>query len=105
MTPPAYTVRPAVYAPAILSVIAVVAAGQESWWFLAALPSIWLGSVCAQPNLNLADGCLAYVAMVAGIAASVFHWLPGVAICAGAAAGYYASAVEKRIRMRRSSGA
>jgi hypothetical protein len=45
MTSRTYIIRPAVFAPAILSVVAVVAAVQESWWFLAALPFIWLGSV------------------------------------------------------------
>src|SRR5665213_1057699 len=63
-----YIIRPAVFAPAILSVIAIVSAFQESWWFLVSLPFIWLGSTCAQPNLNLANGCLGYLAMVVGFA-------------------------------------
>lgn len=95
-----YIVRPAVFAPAILSVIAVVAAIQESWWFLAALPFIWLGSVCAQPNLNFANGCLAYLAMIVGFAVTMFFKPLGFAIVAGAVSGFYVSAVEKRIRMR-----
>ena len=100
MTPRAYIVRPAVFAPAILSVVAVVAATQESWWFLVALPFVWLGSVCAQPNLNLANGCLAYLAMIVGFVVFVFFRPLGLAIVAGAMSGFYVSAIEKRIRMR-----
>src|SRR5260370_39129725 len=100
MTPGAYIVQPAVFAPAVLSVVAVIFALQDSWWFLAALPFIWLGSVCAQPNLNLADGCLAYLAMIVGVAVAALFRPLGIAILAGAISGYYVSAIEKRIRMR-----
>ena len=100
MTPRAYIVRPAVFAPAILSVAALIFSVRESWWFLAALPFIWLGSVCAQPNLNLADGCLAYLTMIVGIAVTALHRPLGIAILAGAISGFYVSAIEKRIRMR-----
>ena len=95
-----YIVRPAVFAPAVLAVIAVVAAVQESWWFLAALPFIWLGSVCAQPNLNLANGCLAYLAMLVGCGLLLVFRPLGLAILAGAVSGFYVSALEKWIRMR-----
>ncbi len=100
MTPRAYIVRPAVFAPVVLSVAAVVLAVQDSWWFLAALPFIWLGSVCAQPNLNTADGCLAYLAMMVGVGVMALHRPLGIAILAGAISGFYFSAIEKRIRMR-----
>ena len=100
MTPRAYIVRPAIFAPAVLSVVAVVFAVQDSWWFLAALPFIWLGSVCAQPNLNLANGCLAYLAMIVGFAMTALFRPLGIAILAGAISGFYVSAIEKRIRMR-----
>jgi hypothetical protein len=40
MTQRVYIVRPAIFAPAILTVIAVVVAVRESWWLLAALPFI-----------------------------------------------------------------
>jgi hypothetical protein len=99
MTSRAYIIRPAVFVPTILSVAAVVLAIHDSWWFLAALPFIWLGSICAQPNLNLANGCLAYVAIIAGfIMLALFRPL-GIAIMAGAISGLYASAIEKWIRM------
>jgi hypothetical protein len=100
MKPRVYIIRPAVFAPAILSVIAVVAAVHVSWWFLAALPFIWLGSVCAQPNLNLANGCLAYLVMIVGFALCVFFRPLGFAIVAGAMSGFYVSAIEKRLRAR-----
>jgi hypothetical protein len=100
MKPRAYIVRPAVFAPAVLSVVAVAFAIQDSWWFLAALPFIWLGSVCAQPNLNLANGCLAYLAMLVGIGVTALFRPLGIAILAGAFSGFYVSAIEKRIRMR-----
>src|SRR5688572_12370918 len=100
MTPRAYIIRPAVFAPAVLSVGAVVLSVQDSWWFLAALPFIWLGSVCAQPNLNLANGCLAYLAMLVGVGVTALSRPLGIAILAGAISGFYVSAIEKRIRMR-----
>lgn len=105
MTPRAYIVRPAVFAPAVLSVVAVVLAVQDSVWYVAALPFIWLGSICAQPNLNLADGCLAYLAIVVGFVMLALFRPLGVAILAGAVSGLYASAIEKRIRMRPASDA
>jgi hypothetical protein len=95
-----YIVRPAVFAPAILSVIAVVFALRESWWYFGALPFIWLGSVCAQPNMNGADGCMAYVAMIVGFILTAFFKPLGLAILAGAASGFYASAFEKLMRLR-----
>ena len=100
MTPRVYSIRPAIFASAILSVVAVVIAVQESWWLLASLPFIWLGAVSAQPNLNLANGCLAYVAMIVGFAVMALFRPLGLAILAGAMFGFYVSAIEKRIRAR-----
>jgi hypothetical protein len=95
-----YITRPAIFAPSILSVIAVVAAFQFSWWSLVALPFIWLGSVCAQPNLNLANGCLAYLAMLIGFALTGLFRPLGLAILGGAMSGFYVSSIEKRMRAR-----
>jgi hypothetical protein len=100
MKPRVYIVPPAVFAPATLSVGAVVFAAQESWWYLSALPFIWLGSVSAQPNLNLVNGCLAYLAMIIGVGVCAFFRPLGMAIFAGAASGFMCSALEKWIRMR-----
>src|SRR5437762_4288232 len=95
-----YIVRPAVFAPTILSLIFVVLCLRESWWFLAALPFVWLGSICAQPNLNLVNGCLAYVSIVVGFALVMLFKPLGLAILAGSLSGFYISAVEKRLRAR-----
>ena len=46
------------------------------------LPFIWLGSVCAQPNLNLANGCLAYLAMLVGVGVTALCRPLGIAILA-----------------------
>ena len=91
------------FAPAILSLVAIDLAVRESWWFLAAVPFVWLGSVCAQPNLNLADGCLAYVAMTVGAALTPVSGPLGIAMLTGTFCGLLASAIEKRIRMRPSA--
>jgi hypothetical protein len=100
MTQSVYIVRPAVVAPVVLAAIAIIVAVRESWWALAALPFICLGSISAQPNLNLANGCLAYLAMVAGFLVLALFRPLGFAILGGAMSGFYVSAVEKWIRMR-----
>lgn len=103
MTPRVYIVPMAVFAPAVLTVVAVAVSAQDSWWYLTAIPFIWLGSICAQPNLNGADGCLAYLAMIVGFALLVLFKPLGVAIVAGSVSGFYLSAAEKYIRMRPAS--
>lgn len=100
MTQRTFIVRLAVFEPVVLSVAAVFLAVQDSSWFLAAPPFIWLGSGCAQPKLNLANGCLAYLAMMVGFGVMALHRSFGIAILAGAISGFYVSALEKRIRMR-----
>ena len=96
-----HVVRPAIFAPAIVSVIIPFAAAYQSWWYLVGLPFVWVGSVCAQPNMNLANGCLAYVAMMLGFILLFFFPPLGKAILCGAGAGFYLSAIEKRMRMRK----
>jgi hypothetical protein len=87
-------------APAFLTLAAFVAAITVSWWWLAAIPFIWLGSICAQPNLNLADGCLTYLSVGAALVVLRFHPPLGQAILSGAVAGYVFAFAEKMIRMR-----
>ena len=94
-----YVVYPAVVAPAALAVIALAAAIVFSWWWLAAIPFIWIGSICAEPNLNLAAGCLTYLSAGAGWFLLHSHPPLGIAIMTGAIAGYILSFVEKTIRM------
>lgn len=100
MTPRVYIIRPALFAPAALSVVVVTLGVRDSRWYLVSLPFIWLGSICAQPNMNLVQGCLAYLAMICGfILLAVFKPL-GIAILGGATLGFYLSAIEKRLRAR-----
>jgi hypothetical protein len=100
MKPIVYSIPPAIFAPAVLTVLAGGVAVQWSWMALVALPFIWLGSICAQPNLNLANGCFAYVAMFVGLALTSFHQPLGLAIISGVLPGFFLSAIEKMIRMR-----
>ena len=86
-------------APAILALVAIVAAITVTWWWLAAIPFIWLGSICATPNLNLISGCLTYLSVGAALIVVRFHPPVGHAILAGAISGYVFGFVEKMIRM------
>lgn len=99
MPQPLFRVYPAVVAPASLSLAALVVAITVTWWWLAAIPFIWLGSICAQPNFNLADGCLTYLSVGAALIVLRFHPPLGHAILAGAIAGYLFAFAEKMIRM------
>lgn len=100
MTEGTYIIRPAIYSPVALSGIVVLLSFTESWWCIAAIPFIWLGSICAQPNMNLANGCLAYLAMLIGVGICAWFRPLGLPILFGAITGFYSSAIEKRIRMR-----
>jgi hypothetical protein len=100
MKPKVYLVPPALFVPLLLTVAVVVMAFRVSWLALLALPFVWLGSICAQPNLNLANGCLAYLAILVGIILVGFHVATGIPILFGTLAGFYLSAAEKWIRAR-----
>jgi|GEM_PF-5547417 len=95
-----YIVSAAIVAPLTLSLLALSIAMFHAWWFLAAIPFIWLSSLCAQPNLNLADGCLAWLCILLAIALLPFLPALAVPILAGAISSHFLSALEKRIRMR-----
>ncbi|MEW4570940.1 hypothetical protein AB1L88_23985 [Tautonia sp. JC769] len=95
-----YFIPPAVIAPVVLSVVVIGVAFDVSPWSLAALPFVWLGARCAAPNLNLVNGCLAYVAFSAGLLLSSLHQPLGLAIVFGAVAGYWGGVIEKRLRMQ-----
>jgi hypothetical protein len=95
-----YVVPRLVYTPAILSAVALLVAGTRSWWALAAIPFIGLGCLCAAPNLNLANGCLAYVSMIVGLLLGGIHGPLSFSIFAGTAAGLYGGALEQNLRMR-----
>lgn len=93
-----YRIYPAIVAPSFLTLGALFAAITVTWWWIAAIPFIWLGSICAQPNLNLADGCLTYLSVGAALIVMPFHPPLGLAIMAGAIAGYLFGFAEKLIR-------
>ena len=96
-----YEIRPAIVAPILLAVAAVLMALPDSVWWLLAIPFVFLGSICAQPNLNAADGCLAYVSAVAGMVLTVFHEPSGYSIVCGVVSSFYLSALEKFLRAER----
>jgi len=84
----------------LLGVVAVYIALTRDMWALASLPFIALGSICSAPNLNLADGFLAIVSALIGLAVAKWLFQPlGIAIFAGSVTGYYGGAIEKRVRM------
>ena len=93
-------VFPARILPICLSVAAIVMGMAWSWWWLIAIPFIWLGSIGAQPNLNVADGCLSLVAAVAGFCILRLHELLGLAIVMGIVTGYIAGFIEKILTMK-----
>jgi len=90
-------IYPAWFAPIGLSLVAIVAGVIWSWWWLVAIPFVWLGSICAAPNLNLADGCLSYLAAGAAFIILRYHPPLGQAILTGVIAGYAAGFAEKMI--------
>lgn len=96
-----YRVYPSVVAPILLGVAAVWFAATRDLWMLAALPFIGLGSVCSAPNGNLADGLLAVLSAIIGLAVAKLLFEPlGDAIFVGTAAGWIGGMIEKRIRMK-----
>ena len=95
-----HVVTQVVLTPVILTILAVGFGFFLSWWFLVAIPFIWLGAFCSAPNMNLADGCLAQIAIVGGFVLWLFFKPLGLAIFAGAASSYYISSFEKLFRVR-----
>jgi hypothetical protein len=74
-----------------------LAIGGSLWWLLA-LPFIVLGSLCAAPNLNLADGFLALLAVAVGIVVSCFHAGAGISIILGTSTSWFLASIEKSVR-------
>jgi hypothetical protein len=95
-----YSLKPAIAAPTLVCAIAIGFAFVDSPWWLLSIPFAVCASMCAQPNLNLADGCLVYLAILIGIGITFFHRPSGVAICGGTLASFFLSAFEKRLRAR-----
>ncbi|MDD2238208.1 MAG: hypothetical protein PHG65_13470 [Kiritimatiellae bacterium] len=90
-------VRRARVVPILLAVAAVtMGITQSAWWFLS-VPLVAVGWMCAAPNLNLADGMLAYLAIFTGFILLKFHEQSGLAVLAGAAVSFYLCAIEMRV--------
>lgn len=96
-SPDYFILRPAIYPPVLIAVIAGSLAVTSSAWWLLAIPFGILGTICGQPNLNLADGCLAVLAAFAGLALTVVHAPSGVAIACGSFGGMIMGSIEKHI--------
>jgi hypothetical protein len=95
-----YRVFPSVIAPIVLGLTAAYFEVTYDYWVLCAIPFIVLGSICAAPNLNLADGFLVIVFVLLGIVVSIWRSRLGNAMVFGSMAGSIGGAIEKRIRMR-----
>ncbi|HRQ90156.1 MAG TPA: hypothetical protein PLA50_15255 [Bacteroidia bacterium] len=83
--------------PILLVIASLWMASADSAWWLMAIPFVAVGWICAVPNLNLADGMMAYLSMIAGFILLRIHAPSGSAILTGAVAGFYLSAVEMRL--------
>lgn len=95
--PICYRLKPAIVAPIIVCGIVIVLAFVDSPWWALSIPFAVYASLCAQPNMNLANGCLAYIAIMIGFGIMFFHSPSGKAICLGTLASFYLSAFEKRL--------
>jgi hypothetical protein len=96
--PRAYLIQPAVAAPIIAIAVIIWFALTWSPWALIGIPFAVLGTICGQPNLNLADGCLALAAVASGLLITTLHRDIGFVIAASSLGGMLAGAAEKTIR-------
>jgi hypothetical protein len=94
-TPVLYRIRPAIVAPLLVTAAAICFAVVDSLWWLLGIPFAIVASFCAQPNFNLANGSLAYLAALLGFALFFFHERAGLAISIGSGAGFILSGLEK----------
>lgn len=90
-----YQVRRPLKVPLSLTVIVFVCAPLIASWVLLAIPFIWLGAICAAPNLNLVDGWLAWVALLFGVTLFHFHQPnAGIPIVLGTGISYIFSSFQ-----------
>jgi hypothetical protein len=47
-----YRFGPAVFAPAVLGIAAIVWAVEDDLWILTTIPFIAIGSICSSPNMD-----------------------------------------------------
>ena len=90
-------VRSALLVPVLLVITAICMGCAISSWLFLAIPFVGIGWICAAPNLNCANGMLAYLAIIGGFILLGFHQPSGAAVVAGAMAGLYLSALEMRL--------
>ncbi len=81
---------------ALLATSIWMSVALSTWWLLS-IPFIAVGWICAVPDLNLANGMLAYLSMIGGLILMQFHEPSGAAMAGGAAAAFYLCALEMRI--------
>lgn len=92
-----YRIYPAKIAPIAVGAVAVYVGLAVTPWAFIALPFVYLGSICAAPNLNLADGFLVLVSTVVGAGVTFFEKEIGVIIIVGVVSSWILSAIEKTI--------
>ena len=90
-------VRSARFVPVILLACGIWMGCTDSlWWFLSIF-FIVIGWFSAAPNLNLANGMLAYLSMIGGYILMNYHRPSGTVIVVSTAAAYFLSALEMRV--------
>src|SRR5262249_18105519 len=93
-----YKVYPALAAPLLLAITSLFLGFTRTGWAFLGLPFIYLGSMCAAPNMNLANGFLAILAILLGFAVCLFNQAIGLPIGLGTSASWLLSSLEMRIR-------
>jgi hypothetical protein len=93
-----YKVYPAIVAPLLLAITSLFLGFTRTGWAFLSLPFIYLGSICAAPNMNLANGFLAMLAMLLGLAVCLFNPAIGLPIFLGTSASWLLSSLEMCIR-------
>jgi len=96
--PTSYLVPRAVITPVVLSLVAIFLAYNENVWVALSIPFIVLGSLCSAPNLNLADGFFAWVAIILGWVLSHYYPEPALPIIIGTFLGWCISSFEMKLR-------
>ena len=94
----AYLIKPAVVAPIVATATLTTLSFIWTLWWLIGIPFAIVGTACGQPNLNLADGCLAWSAVGIGLLLALFHRDIGFTIAASSFCGLLLGALEKTLR-------
>jgi hypothetical protein len=92
-----YRIYPAIVAPVIVTAAVVYFGIMFTPWAFVALPFVYLGSIGATPNLNLANGFFVLISMFLGAGVSLLKKEIGISILAGVTISWLLSAIEKAI--------